>query len=71
LFLCLQIKISTGFNTFVGILSVSNLAKRYFGLPTATEVRIQEIHEFVGVMDEKNLLLAGHEPDGGKALPKI
>jgi hypothetical protein len=72
LFLCLQIKISTAFNAFVGTLSVSNLTWRYFGPPSAIDVMIKEIHASMRATDQKlNVLLAGREPDGGKAPPKV
>ncbi|KAE8023063.1 hypothetical protein FH972_008815 [Carpinus fangiana] len=46
----LEIKFPMGFSTFVGILSVSDLAWRYFGPPMATDMMIPEIHALMGVM---------------------
>ncbi|KAE8022900.1 hypothetical protein FH972_008661 [Carpinus fangiana] len=69
-FYALLIKIPKSFNTFVGILTVLDVSHRHFGPSSATEKRILEIHQSMGVMNAKfNRLLAGQEPDGGKAPP--
>ncbi|KAE8023064.1 hypothetical protein FH972_008816 [Carpinus fangiana] len=51
-------------NSFVGILTASDLTRRYLGPPMASEGMIKDMHRLMGMMDEKlDVRLAGPKPD--------